>query len=144
MSIQGVVDRIVDVSAAWIRLLMECPIPLSKQLPVADAGPPGSAWDVCWGGEDVQAVQADGHAIHSPSWQPGSNRLSGRDGTMNTGQLRQTCDRIGQLIQIARRPHPIEDHGVAAIGTNRNGGTIPVCSAPAFDPGRVKSQTDGP
>jgi len=56
MSIEGGVHRIVDVSAAWIRFLIECPIPVSKQLPVADAGPPGSAWDVYWGSEDVQAV----------------------------------------------------------------------------------------
>jgi hypothetical protein len=144
MSIQGGVNCIVDVSAAWIRFLMECLIPVSNQLPIADAGPPGSAWDVCWGSEDVQAVQADGLTIHSHSRQPGGNRLSGRDGTMNTGQLRQACDRCGQLIQIARRPHPIEDHGVAAIGTHGNGGTVPGCSAPAFGLGCVKSQTDGP
>jgi hypothetical protein len=142
--IQSGINRIVDVSAAWIRLLSKCPIPVSKQLTIADAGPPGSSRHVCWASEDVQAVQADGLTIYRPSWQPGSNRLSVRDRTMNTGQLRQACDRGGQLVHIARRPHPIEDHGVAAIGTHRNGGTVPGCGAPAFDPGRVKSQTDGP
>jgi hypothetical protein len=63
MSIQGGVNRIVDVSTAWIRFLIECPIPVSKQLSVADAGPPGSAWDVRWGTEDVQAVQAESLTI---------------------------------------------------------------------------------
>jgi hypothetical protein len=55
MSFQDSLNRIVDVSTSWIRLLTECPMPVSKQLPSADVGPPGSAWNVCWGGEDVQA-----------------------------------------------------------------------------------------
>jgi hypothetical protein len=89
-------------------------------------------------------MQTDGPTIHSPSWQPDSNRLSGRNRTMNTSQLRQGCDRGRQLIQIGRQPDPIEDDRIAAICTHRNRGTVSGCSAPAIEPGRVKSQTNCP
>ena len=60
-------------------------------------------------------MQTDGPTIHSPSWQPDSNRLRGGNRTMNTGQPRQACDRGRQLIQIGRQPHPIEDDRIAAV-----------------------------
>ena len=59
-NLEGGINCIVQNCDALIRLLSECPIPGSEQLPVGEPRPPRPTWDVCWGSENVQAVQAPG------------------------------------------------------------------------------------
>jgi hypothetical protein len=46
--------------------------------------------------------------------------------------------------EVAQRPHPIENYGVAAIGPHRNRRTVRRCSAPALDTSCVESRLDAP
>ena len=142
--IQGGVNRIVAAAPMCIRVPCERPVPVPQQLSIAAVCPTGLARDICRRGESVQAVQADGFATNNSSWQPGSNRLCGRYGTVDPDQLRQAVNHGSQVIEVAQRPNPIKNYGVAAIGAHRNGGTIGGRGAPTSGAGGLESLAHGP